>query len=256
MGHVARMKTTRRPEQVLFGWKKGCLLKASTWGAKTTWLTKCLKYAGIPEGDWFRRAQDRGQWRKMVSEAFPANRISKEQQKALDEWRPGQRLPDNAPDEVAYSDLEENAEDQEDEADGGNEAQDGQANLYHCWVCDQRFEAGNQLKFHYEEQHAICDPAIVTTPTFQCISCLEYFPRVETRNRHICPTKKPIQRLHKVDAGGDLADVAPGETKTLEFRHIYTDGSGGGGRRWCRVGGMCILHNAEQAHYTGLYSVQ
>ena len=228
LGHVARMKTARRPKQMLFGWKKGCLLKPSIWGAQTTWLNKCLKYANIPEGDWFRRAQDRGKWRNAVSDAFPVRVLSQKQKKELDEWKPGQRLPDNAPDEVSHSDLEEEAGDQGEDADEDNEAKAGQTVRYQCWVCDRTFEAGNQLKFHYEECHAICDPTLVTTLSFQCTSCMEYFPRVEARNKHICPAKQPIARLHKVDTEGDPADVAPGEAKNPEFRHIYTDGSGGG----------------------------
>ena len=191
---LARLTTTRRPKQISGGRRDACfLLKGSVCGAQTTWLSKCLRHANIPEGDWFRRAQDRSQWRETLAEACPSYTLGKEQQKVLDEWRPGRPLPTNTPDNVSPSELEEEAgENGDEEEDADDAAQVRPGRKYMCWVCDQSFEAGNQLKFHYEEQHAVCDPALVTTPTFKCNSCFKHFPRVEIRNKHICPARQPI----------------------------------------------------------------
>ncbi len=71
-----------------------------------------------------------------------------------------------------------------------------------------------------------CDPALVTTPSFQCHHCLEWFPKVEMQKQHECPAKLPLSRLTSqlilcLWKGYGAALVTP------QKRYIYTDGSGG-----------------------------
>ena len=40
-----------------------------------------------------------------------------------------------------------------------------------CPACDKNFKTGNTMQFHYEEEHAVCDPTKVTVRLFTCKAC-------------------------------------------------------------------------------------
>ena len=60
------------------------------------------------------------------------------------------------------------------------------------------FQKGNVRQWHYDHCHTICNPALVTIPSFQCGHCLEWFPKVVLQKQHECPAKLPLGRLHKI----------------------------------------------------------
>ena len=209
LGHVARMSPTRRPKQMLFGWWKARTIKANTWTAQSRWLERCLKDAQIPVGDWFRLAQARSKWRKLVNEAFPTKELTLQEKRQLDQWRPGSPLPDNS---AVYGPVG----DQPGRDDG----------RFHCWVCTDSFLHGNSLQAHYDETHAVCTPDLVTTFSCQCTHCLQHFPTLDKRDTHFCPATQPLNRLNHIDRGDDPGECPYGEGRIPEARHIYTDGSG------------------------------
>ena len=221
LGHVARMSVNRRPKQMLFGWWKGRQMRVNTWSGQARWLERCLAYARIPSGDWFRLAQNRAEWRKRINSVFPDKQLTVPDKRRLDAWRPGLPLPDNSP---AIGDRSPGVPDRV-------------AGRFRCCVCGLTFEHGNTRQAHYDQEHAVCNPELVTTHAFQCTHCLEWFPKLEARRSHICPAREPLDRLSKVDV--DLEDVpmeAHGDERELEHRHIYTDGSGAyGSAGWAAI---------------------
>ena len=43
--------------------------------------------------DWFRLAQDRSEWKKLVHKAFPVETVLRERERELDQWRLGDPIP-------------------------------------------------------------------------------------------------------------------------------------------------------------------
>ena len=93
-------------------------------------------------------------------------------------------------------------------------------------------------QWHYDHCHAVCNPALVTTPSFQCDHCLEWFPKVDMQKQHECPAKLPLGRLHKIATENVEQQGFGASLVTPHERYIYTDGSGGNanqGAGWAAV---------------------
>jgi len=97
-----------------------------------------------------------------------------------------------------------------------------------CPVCNMVFTKYNQLAFHYEAEHSICDLKLSTVQSFCCTKCMQTFRRVGTYESHTCPATKLLSRFNYIDN----EERVDGPDKTLNdplpsHFHIYTDGSGG-----------------------------
>ena len=123
----------------------------------------------------------RTKWRKEVNEAFPTRELTLQEKRQLDQWRPGSSLPGNSP---VYGSVG---------IQPGRE--DGR---FQCWVCNDSFLHGNSLQAHYDETHAVCTPALVTTFSCQCPHCLPHFPTLDKRETHSCPATQPLDRLNHI----------------------------------------------------------
>ena len=121
--------------------------------------------------------------------------------------------------EVAEGDMEA-LDEAEDPPPGGPEG-------YKCWVCERVYPLGNMLQAHYAEEHAVCDPELVTTKVHTCPRCQQHFPTIPKRDMHDCPLHRPLQRINKVDRDGDPPYPPSGEGQHPPCRHVSTDGSGG-----------------------------
>ena len=94
--------------------------------------------------DWFRLAQDRKRWRKIVDAAYPHKKLTAEQKKELDRWVPGLPLPGVVAQE---EEMEQDAGAPEEPA--ADEGEDSEQELvatggkYVCPVCDESFGTGN-----------------------------------------------------------------------------------------------------------------
>ena len=221
LGHVARMKNGKRPKQMLFGWWKGRGSQSHCWASQAAWLERSLREAGVPVGDWYRMAQDRGLWRRRLSEAFPQRELTQRDKQVLDRWRLGMTLSNNEP-RAAWRAVV---------PDRGQEG-------YPCWCCDRIFRLGNQRQFHYMEEHAVCDPDLVTTEVFTCDKCVQHFPTVNKRRDHECPMETALERMFQVEHGGPAGGDPPGAAREAEDRHIYTDGSAKEGK----AGWACVIY--------------
>ena len=89
------------------------------------------------------------------------------------------------------------------------------------------FHKGNVRQWHYDHCRAVCHPALVTTPSFQCDYCLEWFPKLDMQKQHECPAKLPLGRLHKIATENVEQQGFGASLVTPHERYIYTDGSGG-----------------------------
>ena len=93
IGHVARMEHMQPQKAIMFGWLDGASAKQHAPPRQAQWVNSCLKAAKISEMDWFRLAQDRSTWRKIVTKAFPVEKVNPEREGQLDSWRPGRPVP-------------------------------------------------------------------------------------------------------------------------------------------------------------------
>ena len=148
------------------------------------WLRRVVKEAGVPMIDWFRLAQDRKRWRSIIDEAYPYKKLDADQKAELDKWVPGLPLPG-----VLEQDTQEEARngstaitDEEDE-DSEQEEQGG-AQGYVCPVCECVFNTGNQLQYHYQAEHAVRNPDVITTITHRCNQCQMIFACKDQLYKH------------------------------------------------------------------------
>ena len=95
LGHVARMPIHRTPKIAIFGWLGDRKYKmVGAWrGDQTAWFAKAIKESGVDQIDWFRVAQDRKAWKRMIDKQYPLITISKNHARELDAWGPGKALP-------------------------------------------------------------------------------------------------------------------------------------------------------------------
>ena len=201
-------------------------MKAHTWIGQSRWMERCLAHAQIQSEDWFRLAQNRTEWRKRIQQAFPDRTLSPQEHSRLDSWRRGTPLPDNSPPAPNLVPVHVDT-----------------PGRYGCWVCRMSFEHGNARQVHYENCHAICNPAVTTTPAFQCTHCLVWFPKLDLQRHHESPARDPLERLAHVFREGDPPLESVGEGQAPVFRHIYTDGSGAHGK----AGWAAVVYDAPPA---------
>ena len=64
-----------------------------------------------------------------------------------------------------------------------------------CPVCKKTFAKGNQLRFHYDEEHSVRDPSIATSICYKCGDCKQYFARREQVKKHECAAKARDRRV-------------------------------------------------------------
>ena len=250
VGHVARMPTDRRPKQMLFGWwqnkkSKICLGVIM----QPMWLRRIVRQAGIPAIDWFRLAQDRKEWRKLIQKAIPQKSLTKEQKMELDQWMPGLPLPGISLEEQGGEGIISPEEGEEEEREASEEEegeveevaeQRGEEGKYQCPVCSEEFKAGNQLQYHYDAEHSVRDPDIVTVLSKQCEFCRTVFARKDQLYKHIGWTlnwkKEPTAEPCEAKAAG-IGDYRLKESKWEPVQNgpalpppkgwwIATDGSG------------------------------
>ena len=53
------------------------------------WLQYLLAQTQVTELDWFRVAQDREEWKRVVLATFPITKIDKRKEALLNAWEPG-----------------------------------------------------------------------------------------------------------------------------------------------------------------------
>ena len=195
------MPVHRRPKMALFGWLKNNRVKTSAQYGQIQWLEKTLKEADIPLIDWFRQAQDRKKWLKAVNKAYPRTHINRDQEKALNKWRAGTPLPGVRQEEEASGSQGQPTQRQE--------VQQDPSKPYECPVCQETFAKGNQLQFHHEEHHSVCNPRLVTSQMFTCEDCKQGWRRIAQLKFHDCPAKKPPVRYSKINTDTPPAAIKP-----------------------------------------------
>ena len=251
LGRVARMDVSRMPKQALFGWWGGHRRRNHAPMGQRQWLSGLVKRTGLRAIDWFRVAQDKRAWNRIIDASFPVADHQTELEARVDTWRLGRALPQL-------------------ESDGGTEAQGGaedpgdpedQGGANRCPVCGEVFAKANQFQFHYEECHAVCDPHKVTAQTFQCDGCKQSWRRVRQRTGHVCPAETPPVRWGTIDGPGQAPGppTQPLAEGPIEWR-IYTDGSGGKevvGEGALRIGGWGVavyqITGGERSLHAKLY---
>ncbi|CAJ1396225.1 unnamed protein product [Effrenium voratum] len=255
IGHVARMEHMQPQKAIMFGWLDGASAKQHAPPRQAQWVNSCLKAAKISEMDWFRLAQDRSTWRKIVTTAFPVEKVNPEREGQLDSWRPGRPVPpfalpqgrperpDNE-DEGSEADVAERVrgrargQGQVMYGVGGRRAaaratrqqrahRDEQGN-WACPVCAETFNKANQVEFHYQEHHAVTDPRLVTTEVFTCQHCQTTYRRRKQLTDHLCPARQKLERLDRIDpmihvGGPSREEAVPDDSPWA----LFTDGSGG-----------------------------
>ncbi|CAE8679070.1 unnamed protein product [Polarella glacialis] len=223
LGHVARMPKERRPKQALFGWWEGHQTMPHAPFGQSQWLDALRREANIHGMDWFRMAQNRKLWLKTVNAAFPIHAKKPELESKLNKWLPGKRpiINTGTPEEKAKR-IRTRATTEE----------------KICPVCSTQFDKGNQLAFHYEEQHAVADPSIVTVRIFRCDKCKNSWRSSLGFKKHDCPKEKVPSRTQIIDTTNQFpgppcnpyAYPGPVGDRHMSLNgtwHIYTDGSGG-----------------------------
>ena len=110
------------------------------------------------------------------------------------------------------------------------------------------FHKGNVRQWHYDHCRAVCHPALVTTPSFQCDYCLEWFPKLDMQKQHECPAKLPLGRLHKIATENVEQQGFGASLVTPHERYIYTDGSGGNANQGAGWAAVLFRHVVTRLH--------
>ena len=189
---------------IMYGWLQGAKAKPHAPSRHAQWINSCFKQAGIPESDWFRLAQHRDKWKQLVYAKFPPERVCSTKETMLDNWRPGRPVPQFA--QPHGERVEQNEEAQGCDEDIGEvrrgrprhrarrayrqaqrdgvpigqrqqRAHRNSAGQWQCPVCAAVFPKPNQLTFHYESEHGVVDPSLVTVPVFPCPDCTQAYRR-------------------------------------------------------------------------------
>ena len=218
LGHVSRMPIERRPKQMMHGWMSLPLRQLKFWGEpQASWLRNTLRRAEVNQYDWFRQTQDRKGWRKTVLKAFPKTELEEGWKNTIDSWRPWRPLPRRAP---GWWGIEQ-------ETRWDTEKREAAAaESLTCPVCKKTFAKGNQLRFHYDEEHSVRDPSIATSICYRCGDCKQYFARREQVKKHECVAKARDRRVDELQLGGWMpVRHGPALPPPIGW-HIATDGSG------------------------------
>ena len=257
VGHVARMSIHQPQKAMMFGWLHDAKAKPHAPSRQAQWVNGCFKVAGIPESDWFRLAQNKAAWRRLVHERFPPETVDSTKERQLDSWSVGRPLPAFAQTPHQPEDMEmgQGSDDNVGDVRRGRprgrarrmyrqaqrpgvavgqrqqRAHRNAAGDWECPVCQMIFTKANQLTFHYEASHAVTDPDLVTVPIFSCSDCSQHFRRRTQLDSHTCPAKQILPRLSYVDPLASVDGVSQESTlSTKDGIYLFTDGSGGTGQ--------------------------
>ena len=231
LGHVARMPVWRRPKQIVFGWMTDMVTHKGTRGGTTvnTWYHNVVDRAQIEQIDWFRLAQDRKGWKRKVVQAFPTKKMDSAKRRVLDDWRPWKRMNGSGEGANEPRGVEENTMDSETE---------GVETSWTCTVCSQTFRAANMLKEHYDSNHSIRDPDLVTTVMYQCKYCKKYLAREKDLRSHDCPARKRERQRQEMTVDNWWPVRQQPEGPPPAYWHIATDGSGQ--TKWAEGSKVCV----------------
>ena len=204
------------------------------------WLRRVVKEAGIPMIDWFRLAQDRKQWRSIVDKAYPYKKLDTEQKAELDKWIPGLPLPGLL--ELDLADLLDAGLSASDEKEEGSDQEGGgEDQRYVCPVCEASFNTGNQLQYHYQAEHGVRNPDVITTITHKCNLCQMIFARKDQLYKHkgwkldwrgteptaeLCQAQMEAVDRQRSGIGADTFRISIVSLPSPQGWWIATDGSG------------------------------
>ena len=79
-GHLLTTKTN------LFGWITDARAKPHSPFKQAQWLNACIRDANISEIDWYRLAQNKAQWTKLILHAHPKETVLLEREREMDSW--------------------------------------------------------------------------------------------------------------------------------------------------------------------------
>ena len=95
LGHVARMSCARLPKMALFGWPKGHEEHRSGKYTFPMWAQWLLTKHRFSQMDWFRLAEKPTRnWVRMLNQVLPRSWLSARQVLQVNQWRPGDAVPD------------------------------------------------------------------------------------------------------------------------------------------------------------------
>ena len=246
LGHVARMSIQKRPKQMLFGWWEHNAPSLHGKGVSRVtqpmYMSKVLRAGEISEMDWFRLAQDRKGWRRMITRKWPNKKIDAVRERQLNEWRPGETLPGQTGEDPAEGEAggvryalarlrrEEPQTEPEEEEETEEEEDEPGDRQFECPVCSESFTTGNRLRFHYDEAHSVRDPNLVTSVSYKCDRCKTFFPKFEMCRDHMCPLVVRERSRTEVSIGGWLPVRHGPDLPPPRAWWAATDGSGQAGR--------------------------
>ena len=98
--------------------------------------------------------------------------------------------------------------------------------VYKCPVCDKEFKAGNQLQYHYDEEHSVRDPEVATVIVKRCEHCKGCFARTEQLKTHICPAIHSKNVRESLQTGGWFPVYQGPALEPPREWLVSTDGSG------------------------------
>jgi ribonuclease HI len=132
---------------------------------------------------------------KIVEEAVPKNTMDDEQKEAINKWRPGMELP-------GVTEKLDEEEEEEEDVDEEDEAMEREGEKYICLVCSEEFTAPNALQYHYDAEHSIRDPDVVTVIVKKCNECKGCFARADQLKTHLCPAVHRRKVRESLQTGG------------------------------------------------------
>ena len=183
LGHVARMGNERLPTRALFGWWQGHLTTMRPPMRQQQWLQYLIAQVQTTELDWFRLAQDREEWTRVVLATYPVTVIDREQQASLNRWSPGQGAPLVPEGRFRYEKRKRERCVRRNEDTG----------LFQCPICPQGFAKSNSLVAHYVDHRAVADPTKMTIDMYGCEACGQYWRNEKRRRLHDCPVQPRVR---------------------------------------------------------------
>ena len=204
LGHVARMNCHRLAKIALFGWPKGHEEHRSGRYTLPLWAQWLLSKHGIPLMDRFRLAQKpTRRWVHIVNKAPPRRRLSLQQTLLINNWQPGDEVPQPAPPNWApplpYM------------------------TRYSARLALFLASTSKGLQVHYDSEHLVQGTVGVGT----CPFCLKVFVFRKKKSRHRCPMKphtlEDVEHMHAYPSAVTLARTL---SESPSRWVLFTDGAG------------------------------
>ena len=85
---------------------------------------------------------------------------------------------------------------------------------------------GNMLQYHYDEEHSVRDPGLVTSITHRCGACKCWFAREAQLKNHKCPAKGRMRERMEMFPGGCMPIREGPALPPPRGWVVATDGSG------------------------------